>query len=55
MVSCYLVMVVYHLHFLDRVKVYRYIGFAQQAYRELVQSQPVSFRHRQSGGRGVSR
>ncbi|CAM9268884.1 unnamed protein product [Ectocarpus sp. 6 AP-2014] len=37
-VSCYLVMVVYHLHFLDRSKVYRYIGFAQQACRELAQS-----------------
>ncbi|CBJ27453.1 conserved unknown protein [Ectocarpus siliculosus] len=37
-VNCYLVMVVYHLHFLDRSKVYRYIGFAQQACRELAQS-----------------
>ncbi|CAN0350008.1 unnamed protein product, partial [Ectocarpus fasciculatus] len=41
-VSCYLVMVVYHLHFLDRSKVYRYIGFAQQAYRELAQSQKLA-------------
>ena len=41
-VSCYLIMVVYHLHFLDRSKVFRYIGFAQQAYRELAQSKTVS-------------
>lgn len=40
-VCCYLVMVVYHIHFLDRAKVYRYMGFAQQAYRELVQPQQV--------------
>ena len=41
-VSCYLIMVVYHLHFLDRSKVFRYIGFAQQAYRELTQSKTAS-------------
>lgn len=40
--SCYLVMVVYHLHFLDRSKVFRYIGFAQQAFRELVPSRQVT-------------
>ncbi|CAM9515696.1 unnamed protein product [Pylaiella littoralis] len=41
-VCCYLVMVVYHIHFLDRAKVYRYMGFAQQAYRELVQPQQLT-------------
>lgn len=40
-VSCYLVMVIYHLHFLDRSKVSRYIGFAQQAFRELKPAQQV--------------
>lgn len=41
-VSCYLVMVIYHLHFMDRSKVFRYIGFAQQAFRELKPAQQVS-------------
>lgn len=36
-----MVMVVFYVHSLDRVKVYRYIGFAHQAYRELAHAQPV--------------
>ncbi|CAM9635704.1 unnamed protein product, partial [Choristocarpus tenellus] len=38
-VSCYLVMVLFHLHCLDRPKVFRYIGFAQQAFKEMSPSQ----------------
>ena len=55
-VSCYLVMVVYYVYSLDRVKVYRYIGFAQQAYRELAHAQPVSCRlklEREQAGLGL--
>lgn len=49
-------MVVYYVYSLDRVKVYRYIGFAQQAYRELAHAQPVSCRlklEREQAGLGL--
>ncbi|CAM9723035.1 unnamed protein product, partial [Discosporangium mesarthrocarpum] len=38
-VSCYLIMVMFHIHSLEKSKVFRYIGFAQQAFQELSRSQ----------------